>query len=664
MVDKEKPWVVTFAPGDSMEQKLKKAAHVRPSPAQLAWMEKEFIAFVHYGPNTFTDAQWGNGMECVSDYTPSELDVAQWCRVCAQAGMKMMVFTAKHHDGFCQWYTRTTDFSVENSPAKEDVMAALRAGCEANGIELGVYLSPWDMHQREKGLWGTEQYNEYFLRQLQELLTNYGRIGEVWFDGACSDYEIWKSVPSYTPEKWYELIEQTQPSAVVRLYDPYSFATEEAWKKVGAGEAKLQWNGKGVRWVGNEVGASRQDEWSVQPVFDRQIAENATWRDLGQEKYYENAVGAIWYPLEVNTVILNQWFWNKKTSVVRSLTDLIEVYYSSIGNNGVLLLNVSPDTRGVIRDDQAQRLMQLKTFVDNTFGNNLARDAAVTASSEACAHPALNVLDGNKMTFWTVENTEEPECGTASLTVDLASEKTFDNVMLQEYIREGQRVAQWSLEAWIDNRWHEVTRHKTIGYKSIKRFESVTTSKVRLNILRSWDSPMLSSFGLYLSDVLPQTDKAPAMAEIALEPVIMNANVLQSGLKYCYNEGGLQSAALLDSLFALKLLKTGIAPKANVECADTDTGFLKVPVDGTYTFELESTDGSLLLLGDVLLLNNDEPHERKALTCDVMLKGGFYPIKVLYTSFRHSGELRLRWQGSGFELQEIAPQYFYCTKEN
>ncbi len=660
---KDMPWVVTFHPGDSLEEKLGKAARVKPSPAQLAWMEKEYIAFVHFGPNTFTGRQWGNGTESVSVFAPEALHVEQWCGVCAQAGMKMIVFTAKHHDGFCLWHTRTTDFSIQNSPARQDILAALSAGCRENNLELGVYLSPWDMRQRENGLWGSPQYNDYFLEQLDELLTRYGDISEVWLDGACSDYPIWQAVPSYRPGQWYARIEEKHPNAVIRLYDPYFFAGEEEWRRIQDGRSLLRWSGKGVRWVGNEGGISRADEWSVQPVFARQIAENATWSDLGEEKYYENAVGAIWYPLEVNTVVQNQWFWNEKTSVTRSLSDLVEVYYSSIGNNGVLLLNVSPNTQGIIGEDQIERLMRLKKYADTTFCNNLASGATVTASEgESCCN---HVLGDDPMAFWTPGEPWDIHRDTASLIFHLDSDKTFDNVMVREFIREGQRVAEWSLDIWTGDAWREVVRHKTIGYKSIKRFDSVTTAKVRLNILRSWDSPMISAFGLYASDALPE-EKTSASEVVSILPPAMAPVDPQPGLTYDYYDRGLQSAALLDSVFAVKRLETGIAPKADTSRAQSAigyslvfSGFLRVPEEGEYDFHLESADGSLLFLGDMLLLHNDEPHELKTVSRKAILQKGYYPVKILYTSFRHNGSLRLYWSGPSLAPQEIDPEFYF-----
>jgi alpha-L-fucosidase len=293
---KEKPWVVTFSPDDTLEDRLRKAAHVRPSAAQLAWMEKEYIAFIHFGPNTFSGRQWGTGSEAPSAYAPEALDPSQWIRVCSQAGMKMAILTLKHHDGFCQWFTDTTDYSIANSPAKMDIAEALQNSCNTNQIELGVYLSPWDMHQRDCGLWNTEGYNSYFLAQLNELLSRYGLVNEVWFDGACGDYQIWKSVPCYKPNEWYDYIEAVQPDAVFRMYDPYYFASEEKWEEIKVGAAELEWRGKAVRWVGNEEGKSRTDEWSVQPIYERAIAENATYRDLGQEKYYERIKAAFTSP--------------------------------------------------------------------------------------------------------------------------------------------------------------------------------------------------------------------------------------------------------------------------------------------------------------------------------------------------------------------------------
>ena len=649
----ESPWVVTFSPEDTREQKLKKAAHVRPSPAQLHWMEREWIAFVHYGPDTFNHVQWGNGTEQVDDFCPEALNVAQWCRVCAQAGMKMMVYVAKHHDGFCQWHTDTTDFSVKNAQKNEDILQCLQEGCRENGIELGVYLSPWDMHQRTEGLWPTEAYNEYFLAQLRELLTRYGQIGEVWFDGACSDFPIWTAVPTYAPRRWYDMISELQPDAVCRLYDPYEHASPEAWDEIRAGRMALHWDGKAVRWVGNEGGMSRENEWSVQPVFDRTIAENATWKDLGAEHYYDDAVGAIWYPLEVNTVVLNQWFWNEGTSHPRSLADLVEVYYHSIGNNGVLLLNISPNTKGVIDEDQVQRLQELRRYVDETFAQNLAENAQVPG--------AQALVDGDPMTCWSPEGEWDID-RRAELILTMEEQKTFDQVLLREFIRVGQRVARWALDVWVDDAWKEVASHKTIGYKTIRRFPAVTASVVRLRIERSWDLPILSEFGLYLSATLPEETEKDI---VPFTPVAAETDgmCLEPGLNWCSFDGGVQSAALLDGVFAVMPLDSGIARMVRHEYAErpidyalTFDGFLRIPADGEYRFEMENADGAIVSLGDCILLSNDEPHEASRVCRTVAMKTGIYALAVRYTSFRNQGQLRFRWAPEGEALRELGAE--------
>lgn len=662
----DSPWVVTFSPEDTLEDRLRKAAHVKPSEAQLDWMEKEYIAFIHFGPNTFSGRQWGTGNEGPSIYAPAALDPSQWVRVCAHAGMKMVLFTMKHHDGFCQWFTDTTDFSIINSPVKKDIADLLRKSCDTYKIGLGVYLSPWDMNQRDRGLWDTEEYNGYFLAQLNELLTRYGRVDEVWFDGACGDYEIWKSVPSYRPDTWYDYIEEVQPHAVLRMYDPYFFAAEEKWGKIIAGKARLEWRGKAVRWVGNEEGKSRTDEWSVQPVFDRAIAENATFSDLGQEKYYQNAAGAVWYPVEVNTTILNQWFWNSGVSTTKSLSELIDVFYNSIGNNGVLLLNVSPDSNGLIPGDQIQRLMELKEFMHRTFSTNLALGATIYAASEAPDHKADSILNNDKMTYWTADGEWDINNSNASIVFDLGQARTFDNVLVQEYIREGQRVAEWSFDAWIGDSWKELVRYKTIGYKNIKRFEPCTTGRVRLNILRSWDNPMICNFGLYLSSIPEEVTEVDDIVQKGPEPDYVDPMGLLPGLLYTYYTGGIQSAALIESTFSVKPVKKGIIGTFSIQPAQVPigysisyTGYIKVPLDGTYTFKLESANGSVLYLGKELCVDNDEPHEVKAVERKIELKSGYYPIKVLYTSFRQKGMLKVSWSGPGFEMKEIEKGNLY-----
>ncbi|MDR2940151.1 MAG: alpha-L-fucosidase [Clostridiales bacterium] len=665
----EDPWVVTFSPGDSLEDKLKKAAHVKPSPAQLKWMEKEYVAFVHFSINTFTGRQWGTGGEDIGVYNPTELDPMQWVKVCADAGMKMLLFTAKHHDGFCQWETVTTGFSVKEAPVKKDIVDILHKGCAEYGIGLGLYLSPWDMNQKLRGLWGSEKYNGYFLLQLQELLTRYGNVGELWFDGACSDYGIWKAAPFYQPEKWYDYIESVQPDAVFRMYDPFYFASVGKWEEVRQGKACLDWRGKAVRWVGNEGGQSRENEYSVQPVFDREIAENATWPDLGGEKYYKDAVGAVWYPLEVNTVVLNQWFWNEETSFTRSLSDLINVYYNSIGNNGVLLLNVSPDNRGLITSCQIKRLGQLKEFVSKTFSNNKALGSKISVDNELAGHEAASMIDSDKMSYWAPSGDWDINESSVSIIFELGEVKEFDNILLQEFIREGQRVAEWSLEARVEGHWREVAHYKTIGYKVIKRFEAIKSDTVRFNIIRSWDKPMISSFGLYLSCIPEEEVEAGGGVVKGPGPEFQTSDGLIPGLNYTYYMGGIQCAALIESVYSVKPLKVGTHTKIDTGPAEAEIGYslayrgyIHIPAESTYTFKLESANGSVLYVNEKLFIDNDEPHDIRSVEKQIELKGGYYPIKVYYTSFRNEGLLNLSWACPHFEMEEIGQGNFYHKK--
>ena len=485
-----------FLPGESLKERLKKAAHVVPGKAQKTWMDKELTAFLHFGPNTFTGRQWGSGHETLTDYAPTALDPEQWVRVCADAGMKHIICTLKHHDGFCLWHTKTTDFSVEHTAFPTDIARAVSDACRKYHVGFGIYLSPWDMHQREMGVWPNEAYNDLYMRQLEELLTWYGPVEEVWLDGACGDFPIWQKVPCYQTETWYEMIHRLQPDAVYRMYDPHFFADVDAWQQMTDGKADLPWSGKAVRWVGNENGRSRDDEWSIQPVFDRVIGQNAVWPDLGAEKYYEHAAGAVWYPVEVNTTILNDWFWNPETSVLKSLQELIEAYDQSVGNNGVLLLNLSPDRTGQVPEDQVTRLMELRRYIDAAFRENLAGDGHAAASDGTDAGA---ILDSDPETCWEGKKDWDADQDTVTLEIRLPEVRCFDQVMLMEAVDHGQRIAQWSFSVWKDGGFHEILRKGAAGRKSIRRFPAVRTDRVRLTIHRSWDTPILSGFGLYLT---------------------------------------------------------------------------------------------------------------------------------------------------------------------
>ena len=652
----------TFLPGDSLKQRLKKAAHVAPSPAQLKWMRRGYIAFLHYSPNTFTNRQWGACSEKPEDFCPDRQDPDQWVRVCRDAGMKMVIPTLKHHDGFCQWHTESTDFQVSAGPETQDIAAALSKACAAYGMELGVYLSPWDMHQRELGVWPGEDYQQVFLRQLNELMTRYGEIGELWLDGACGDFPIWEPVPSYRQEAWYDLMEKAQPLCVTRRYDPFCFASESEWEALKQGRGELRWRGKAVRWVGNEDGTGRKDEWSVQPVFNRVLGSDATLPDLGQEHYYRDAVGAVWYPNEVNTHLLNQWFWNEETSYVRPLSTLIDIFYHSIGNNGVLLLNVSPDRHGVIPEDQIRRLAEFRAFMDGTFSVNLARGAAVRADSEQEGAEARNVLAEDEEHWWSPAQTDwDPDTDTAELEIVLPGKRTFDNLQLREHIQEGQRAAGWRAFALVNGEWRKIAEKKTIGFRTIVRFPAVTADRVRIEFFRSWDTPMLAGLGLFMSHI-PETEDMNPYRQLRIPARQEAPGSAEPGLRYTLYQGGLQSAAQAGRN-GQKPLAAGVMPLPGIpEGAPAQDyslvleGYLKVPYAHEALLKLSSADGAVLFLNGQRVIDNDEPHEEREQTVCVSLEKGIYDFRLLYTSFRHPGKLRLLMTNPAFEFEPVHPR--------
>lgn len=662
-------WSTTFHPSDTLRQRLKKAAHVAPSPAQLKWMEREYIAFLHYSPNTFTNRQWGNGTETLVDFCPDQQHIAQWARVCREAGMRMIIPTLKHHDGFCQWHSDTTDFAVQNGPVPEDVAQSLSEACRAEGIDFGVYLSPWDMHERGTGVWPTAAYQELYMKQLEELMTRYGEVGELWLDGACGDLPIWQLVEAYDPDQWYDLMEREQPGCVVRRYDPFCFASEAEWETLQKGEGVLRWRGKAVRWVGNEDGVGRTDEWSVQPVFHRTLGSEATIPDLGEEHYYEQSVGAVWYPNEVNTHVLNQWFWNEETSYVRPLQDLINIFYHSIGNNGTLLLNVSPDRHGVIPEDQTCRLRELKEFMDGTFGTNLADGATASASSEAEGTSAAAVLEENIHSWWSPRSDDwDLEKDTASIEITLPQARTFDNLLIQEYIRQGQRVAGWRAYAFVEGRWQQIAQKKTIGYKAIVRFPAVTTDRIRIDILRSWDTPMISRVSLHMTH-MPETKELRPYRLQSVSPMEEEPDLVIPGLRYTLWQGGMQSASMVEGANR-PIVGSGVTETASLPaCAPKQDyslrleGYLRVPYSHEVIFKLGSADGSILYLNGQRIIDNDEPHDYAEQVATVKMERGLYHLKLLYTSFRHPGKLKLLMSNPAFELVEIMPRALGCDAE-
>ncbi|PZT52289.1 alpha-L-fucosidase [Paenibacillus silvae] len=473
---------------------IKMVAQVTPSERQLRWQEMEFYAFIHFTVNTFTDREWGTGEEDPAIFNPSELSAEQWVASCKAAGMKGLILTCKHHDGFCLWPSRYTDHTVAASPWREgkgDLVREVADACREAGLKFGVYLSPWDRYEASYG--NSERYNTFFLSQLRELLTNYGDIFCVWFDGACGEGPNGKR-QVYDWDAYYALIRELQPEAVISVCGP------------------------DVRWCGNEAGHTRESEWSVVPAhmqdnekiqeqsqqvddgeFARRI--NTQDSDLGSRGIIHNyADRLVWYPAEVNTSIRPGWFYHAhEDDQVKTLEELLSVYHGAVGGNACFLLNLPPDRRGLIHENDVRRLSELGSALHATFSENLAAGAQAAASETMDdAHGAWMILHSGEQrdVYWCPpEGTEQ-----AWIELLLPEERTFDRVMLMEHIQSGQRIERFTLEVYgRDGLWRDIYAGTVVGYKRICCFPKVTARRVRLTIQESRWYPTLSSFSLHNS---------------------------------------------------------------------------------------------------------------------------------------------------------------------
>ena len=373
-------------PGETLEAIVLKAANVTPSPRQLDWQRLEFIAFIHFGMNTFMDREWGLGNEDPVVFNPADLDARQWVKVIKDAGMKLLIVTAKHHDGFCLWPSKFTDHSVKSSPwknGKGDVVGEVAQACKEAGIKFGVYLSPWDRHEKSYG--DSPAYNEHFRNQLRELLTNYGNVAEVWFDGANAEGPNAKR-QEYDWQSYYKLIRQLQPEAAIAIMGP------------------------DVRWVGTESGYGRETEWSVVPGVAQNLGAIAGSSqqnpidgafvpgdlmsdDLGSRDKIKNATSLVWYPAETDVSIRPGWFYHEsQDDLVKTPGKLVDIYYGSVGRNSVLLLNIPPNKHGRIGENDIKALKGLCKTLDLTFSTNLTMGARVTASNERRGHNGTAII--------------------------------------------------------------------------------------------------------------------------------------------------------------------------------------------------------------------------------------------------------------------------------
>ena len=443
-----------------------KPNRVVPSWQQVEYQRMELIGFIHFTVNTFTDREWGEGTESPEIFNPTELDARQWAQAAKDVGMGLLIITAKHHDGFCLWQSKYTDHCVRSSPWRSgngDVLRELSDACREVGIKLGVYLSPWDRHEP---VYGTDKYNQYYLNQLEELLTNYGKISEVWMDGAkgkdAKDMEY--DFPAYRT-----LIKKLQPDALI-----FSDA------------------GPDIRWIGNERGIAGETNWSTINNENLVIGKaDTSYLNTGDPD------GKKWIPGECDVSIRPGWFYHsKEDDAVKTPQQLMDIYYKSVGRNGTMLLNIPPDTRGLFHENDIASLQEFRSILDETFSNDLAQGSSLRATSQRLNHAKFSpgkLLDGDPETYWAADDgvTE------AAIEVRLDGEKLFDRILLQEPIRFGQRISRFSVEAKLNGEWKQVANGTTIGYKRLLRIPTVQTNHVRVLIKEANNTPAISAFGLY-----------------------------------------------------------------------------------------------------------------------------------------------------------------------
>lgn len=483
--------------GDDGNTIIEKAADVVPTANQLAALDREFIAFIHFGPNTFTGKEWGSGFESSETFALETLDTDQWCKAIKDAGMKMVIFTAKHHDGYIMWQSRYTDHGIMSSKfrdGKGDVLKDLSESCRKYGLELGIYLSPADLYQIESpdGLYGNlsrpslrtiprevegrpfsnktkfkfnvDDYNEYYLNQLFELLTEYGPISEIWLDGA---HPKTKGGQTYNYNAWRELIRTLAPKANI-------FGRED------------------LRWCGNEGGHTRDSEWNVVPYMAN--PDTLTWySDMmadplgGREQLCEGKY-LHYQPAETDVSIRDGWFWRDNThQQTRTADNVFDIYERSVGGNAILLLNLPPDNQGRFPEKDLKTLEETGRRIRETYGIDLLEGAKCPKA----------LLDNDIDTYIKVKDGED-------FVVTLPEKRWINRIVLQEAIATvGERTERFAVDARIDGEWKEIATSTNIGHKRILRVNDMETDALRFRLLQSRAMVAISKISAHYSHWSP-----------------------------------------------------------------------------------------------------------------------------------------------------------------
>ncbi|MDX1913560.1 MAG: alpha-L-fucosidase [Saprospiraceae bacterium] len=431
-------------------------AQPRPTPAQLAWHDTEFYLFFHFGPNTFTDLEWGHGNETEELFNPTALDCDQWCRVAKAACAKGVIITAKHHDGFCLWPSQYSTHTVRESRWREgkgDVLRELADAARRHNLKLGFYLSPWDRNHPQ---YGTPAYNDVYANTLRELLGNYGELFEIWWDGANGEGPNGKR-QVYDFHRFEKIAASMQPDAVI-------------FSDIGPG----------CRWAGNEQGLIlTETNWCMLDTAGFQRGAGGPPVDTLNRG---NMNGAHWIPAECDVSIRPGWFYHAaEDDKVKSPDQLWQIYLHSVGRGANLILNVPPDRRGLIHENDAAALVAFGDKLRTAFSNNLLKNIPAQNSTKA-------LTDGQRTTFHPVES---------NISFDLGKKMSFNSVLLREHIAEGQQIAAFSVEVREGKKWREVARSTTIGAGKIMQFPEVTSRKLRIKVLDARGKAVLTEVELY-----------------------------------------------------------------------------------------------------------------------------------------------------------------------
>jgi len=428
---------------------LKLTSQVLPSTRQIQWQQMETTMFAHFTVNTFTDKEWGDGTESPSIFNPTNFDAHQWAKAAKNAGFKMIILTAKHHDGFCLWPSKYTNHSVNNSPwrnGKGDVVKEVSDACREAGLKFGVYLSPWDRHEPS---YGTDAYNDHYKNQLKELLTNYGEISEVWFDGAKGENA--KDM-SYDFQGYWNIVRQLQPNAVI-------------FSDIGPD----------VRWVGNESGFADETCWSTITTDGMAIGKADT-------KYLNtgDSNGKSWITPECDVSIRKGWFFHEsENNTVKTPKELVELYYKSVGRNGLFLLNIPPNRKGLFEETDINSIKGMRSILNETFEKNLAKNKAIYLLTDKKLETSIPLQIGQ---IWELNFKKNVQ---------------IDRILLQEDITKGQMIESLSIQYWNGSGWQNLCNTTTIGYKKLLKTNLVETSKIRMKINKAKGVINLAEVGFY-----------------------------------------------------------------------------------------------------------------------------------------------------------------------